>query len=428
MRMMEIPQTDAPVRLSCAWLCTALALGALSGCGGSEEPSDGTQSSSSASSSSLTEFQGGFAYAVSNGPDGASVASFSVGADGSLTSGAQGPVSIPGTSADVVADPSGRYVYTINLDPASNYSNNSISQFAVTSSGDLTPLSPASVALPDVSCVAYAATVDPAGHFLYLVCLESAQGQSVVQFALESDGTLSPLNPAYVSLTATTAAPRPNHLVLDSSGLNAYLASGNQVLHLTVASDGTLSSPAATPVAAVQSVSGFALAPDGQHAYVLGPTTSCGALACSGSVSLYTVNSTGELAATTTLLTIGGQQVPVQLLFDPADSTNAYLLTSEGQSAGVDAVVTGTLVQYSVDSSGMLSPATGSAAASFDYAPLEASIFGSSVYVLGTPPGPAISPPSGLGSYGIGSMGLLTAGPVTAVPGLATGVAFVAAQ
>jgi 6-phosphogluconolactonase (cycloisomerase 2 family) len=343
-------------------------------------------------------------------------------------------VSIAGEAADIVADPSGRYLYTIDVDISGNYHNNIISMFAVTDNGTLAPLSPASVPLPDLSCVADAATIDPAGRFLYVVCEDISGGQAIAQFAIESDGTLSALSPAYISLSASipVGAARPSHLVLDSSRLHAYLASGTRgVVQFTVGNDGTLSSPSATAVAAVPSVIGFALAPDGQHAYVLGfttsPTTGCGAQGCTGRVLLFTVASTGVLTATDSSLTIGAG-IPLQMLFNPADASIAYLLSSHSVAAGVDAIASTSIVQYAADSSGTLSESTGSAAVSFPYYFLEASVFGASLYTLGTPPGPAIIPPSGLGPYSLGSMGLLTARPVTPVPGMAAGVAFVAAH
>lgn len=420
---MRMNQHYDRARLWCAGLCAALALGVLHGCGGSDGDGDGSTSSASSSSSSAATFQGGYAYAVSTssgtGSPAASIYPFSVGADGSLQPLSQAPVSIPGTAADIAAGPSGQYVYTINLDTAGNYQNNTISLFAVSDSGTLAPLATATVALPDLSCVAYAATVDPTGHFLYVVGQDAAHEGSVAQFAIESDGTLSPLNPAYISFPVPSVQAGPNHLVFDSSGQHAYLASANQVALFTVGSDGTLPAPAALTLAAVTNVAGFALAPDGQHAYVLSPD----------SISLYTVASTGELAAAGSLDT-GGQEA-LQLLFDPAQATTAYVLSAPLMPPPTGSPHGANVSQYAVDSSGMLSASTGNSTDFFGFVPVEASVFGPSFYVLGldVPPSADAAPvsPSGLGTYSIGPMGL-TAGPVVDVPGIAAGMVFVAAH
>jgi hypothetical protein len=88
----------------------------------------------------------------------------------------------------------------------------------------------------------------------------------------------------------------------------------------------------------------------------------------------------------------------------------------------------GSIFQYQVNSTGMLSLAT-AAELTFDFDPVNASAFGTNLYALSDPGGPAIIPPSGLADYSIDSQGFLTAGaPLVNAPGIADGMTFVAMQ
>jgi len=106
----------------------------------------------------------------------------------------------------IVVEPSGRFLY------ASKRGDNAIFQFTITASGQLSPLSPSSVAPSATQPESIA--VHPNGKFVYVAADNTSNG-GINQYTMNSDGTLSPLSPAALTLPHTTnviISPNGNYL------------------------------------------------------------------------------------------------------------------------------------------------------------------------------------------------------------------------
>jgi 6-phosphogluconolactonase (cycloisomerase 2 family) len=338
---------------------------------------------------------------------------FAIGGNGSITPLATASVPTGVTPTAIVADPSGQHVYVASV------GDTTVSQYAVTSGGALQPLSPPSLRIdpcgPPLLCPAslgpverYFATVDPAGHFLYVVSSPpkavdaTAQFEAyIAQYAIGSDGTLSRVTTSYVGYPSSP-------LTIDPSGHHAYMASGTVVLPFSIQADGTLS--AMTPVSVTPTAVGVALSPNGQLAYVL---SSCIDLSCNGQVGLYTVDSSGGLRATGVAMNLVGHGPPMELLIDPSGQFG-YLLTEAGGDA-----ITASLFGYAIEPNGVLStdPLIPDATPGHGVA---ASLHHGDVYVLASDSPPALSGGE-VTSYSAG----LTALGSTSVAGLPQAMAVV---
>jgi DNA-binding beta-propeller fold protein YncE len=276
---------------------------------------------------------------------------FAIGYNGSITPLASASVPTGVAPTAIVADPSGQHVYVASV------GDTTISQYAVTSGGALQPLSTPSLRIdpcgPPLACPVslgpverYFATVDPAGHFLYVISSPpkavdaTAQFEAyIAQYAIGSDGTLSRVTTSYVGYPSSS-------LKIDPSGHHAYMASGTVVLQFSIQADGTLS--ALTPVSVTPTAVGVALSPNGQLAYVL---SSCIDLSCDGQVGLYTVDSSGGLRPNGVALNVMGHGTLAELLID-ASGQFGYLLTETGGDA---ISATPSLLGYAIEPNGVLS-------------------------------------------------------------------------
>jgi 6-phosphogluconolactonase (cycloisomerase 2 family) len=356
----------------------------------------------------------GYAYVASADAQGqqvpGAVFQYTIGSDGSLT-----PMSVASVPAGVnptamVSDPSGSYVYVANLGDAT------ISQYAVSTGGGLTALTPkvVSIAGPFPSVGGYSLSVDPNGTFLYVVTTPrdpSGSGASIAQFSIGSDGTLAPFAEPFINTAASAAGP----LTIDPSGQYAYLAGGTtaagggEVSQFSVGSDGTLVPLAPATVVASQTPVGIAIAPSGQTAYVL---SSCVDKACDGQVAQFTIGAAGALTSTDTTITTGSHINPVAMVTSGSPSS-AYLLVN---SMGTD-TNSGLVYQYTIDSTGGLVPETPNSLSVTSGAVAE-STYGSNLYALSAN---AVGVTSGAQSgghidhYTIQSDGLLTAVGTTSV-------------
>lgn len=380
-------------------LASALAISSgLAACGG---PGTSVSVSIPATSS-------GFLYVASAATDGGSgaVLQYSLGSMGSLT--AQSIPSVPaGTDpVGIAADPSGRYVYVVNA------GDRTISQYAVGAGGSLTPLSPATVSLPASTSQGgdFSATVDPSGHYLYVVV--SPPGETLVaspafiaQYSIGSGGLLTPLSPAAITLSTLAVGA----LVVDSIGRHAYLGGGASgvVLQFAIGSDGTLS-PLPLAGVAADDPTGVVLAPRTAVAYVLGR---CVDTACDGEVAQYLIGPDASLNPRQSTTLAGSHIIPVGMVVNAAGSS-AYLLAN---LMGVD-TNSGTLYPYAIDASGALVPQgqleTGSAA-------VAEALNGSDLYILTSDAWAA--PPNGSGGhlahFTLGSGGMPSEAEGTAIAG-----------
>lgn len=118
------------------------------------------------------------------------VAQYSVGAGGSLVPMSPATVAAGTMPMSVAVDRSGRYAYVANYGDGSNPST--VSQYTISSSGGLVPMSVPTVA---AGVGPRFTAVDPTGRFVYVTHYGDA---TVRQYAIGSTGALTPLSPAAV--------------------------------------------------------------------------------------------------------------------------------------------------------------------------------------------------------------------------------------
>jgi len=188
----------------------------------------------------------------------------------------------------IVADKTGNYLYV------SNNSGNNISIYSINqTTGALTPVGTPVTTGSTASSGPWFVTVDPAGADLYVA--NNSEG-SVTSFSIGSGGTLT--SPTTVNVTSATAvlnliiSPNDKYLyVLDEGS-----PSGNgQVYLFTLTSGVPSSAPVGSPVAVGQNPTGMAIDPTS----TLLAVDNSGNHTTAGSISLFTIGSTGALTSQT---------------------------------------------------------------------------------------------------------------------------------
>lgn len=320
------------------------ALVVLSGCGGG-----------SVSKGPAVDPPVGFADvtdAASSAGEVGSVYEYAVQNDGSLSPLAQMSISTGvGPGAVVVAS---GHAYVVNV------GDGTISQYNVAADNSLAPMNPPAVINPGMKTLGVAPStviVDPTGNFLYVA---NSGDATLSQFSIRSGGQLTPLTPATVATgiepvsIAVTAGPSGGHLYVANSGESAPAglvpAGSGSVSQFSIGIDGTLTplNPAAvsagtSPVAITidQSIAPFGAA------YVM---SDCEGSQCTGAIRTFAVGAGGELSAAGAAVTTGGHYDAVGMVTDPSNG-NAYVLTN---LMGVD-TDNGALWQLSVGNNGALS-------------------------------------------------------------------------
>jgi 6-phosphogluconolactonase (cycloisomerase 2 family) len=350
-----------------------------------------------------------------------SVYQYGISADGSLAPMAVASVPAGAGPTAVAADPDGRYVYVVNRGDAT------VSQYAIGTEGGLSPLSPATVGIEGAVAgltVFVGATVDPSGRFLYVVGRgqDPAATASIAQFSIASTGALAPLNPAVFIAPAFADGP----LVIEPTGSYAYVVAnlpGAQVMQLSIGSNGTLKALSPASVAATAHATGISIAPSGQAAYVL---SACTDSTCEGQIALYTIDASGQLSATGATTVTGPHVIPLRLVSSDSGSS-AYLLAN---LMGVD-TNEGAVYQYGVDQTGALTPysppSLGVASGAVDESARGANLYALSANAVGQASG---APTGGhIDHYTIGSDGVLTfVSTITVAAGRPTAMAVVKAR
>ena len=335
----------------------------------------------------------GYAYIVTATPQSrGAVVPYAVSAGGSLSPLSSGPVPTGINPTSIVADPTGHYVYVVDQ------GDNTISQFAISAGGALVALSPAVVSIPapSTSVWSYSASIDPSGHYLYVVGV-SAGSAVIWQFSIGNGGALTPLSPSSVSVTAAITGP----LAIDPAGQYAYLAGVSQVFQFSISGNGSLA-PLATPSIATTNAANVAITPDGHTAYVL---SACIDSACDGQITEYKVGADGTLTSTGSTTPTASHVIPIELETDTSGSS-AYLLANQ---MGVDTNV-GNVYQFAIGSTGSLQPDS-PPSLNITSGAVAANVFGPSFYALSANAvGFASGSPQGghVDHYAIGSGGLLT--------------------
>ena len=263
---------------------------------------------------------------IAYAPDASSgqIFQFTIGPGGGL---AENGSTLAGTNPESLAvDPSGRYVYV------ANFGDGTLSQFSVTASGALLPMTPPTV---PAGSQPGAITVDPWGRSAYAA---NQLGDSISQYLVGIDGALAPMETATVP-TGTS----PVAFTIAPSGRFAYAANFGQkgatpgsVSQYTVQMDGSLI-PLAPPTEATgHGASDVAVDPSGRYAYVTNQYDDA--------VSQYTIGPTGALTPMATG-TVASGKGPQAVVVDPS-----------GRYAYVANFTEGSISQYWVGASGGLTP------------------------------------------------------------------------
>jgi 6-phosphogluconolactonase (cycloisomerase 2 family) len=194
------------------------------------------------------------------------------------------------------------YAYVVNED------DSTVSQFKINTDGTLAALTPVTV---PVTPNAVQALITPNSRFAYVMAQDPATGAAVVsQFKINSDGTLTALTPATVSLgtllTSTSSLlsvssplQLPVHVTMDPQGRFLFAPTPSQILAFPISGTGTLGASVAVATLSTP-IQAFAMDPKGRFAYV-------GCQLPDGSVSIapFTINADG------TFTRIAGQDLAI---------------------------------------------------------------------------------------------------------------------
>lgn len=267
---------------------------------------------------------------------------FALGADGTLS-----PLAQPSIAAGI--NPSALLVVNIGYVYVVNAGDGSISQYNAAADGTLTAMTPATVTNPGMHTLGTTgatATFDTTGNYLYVV---NTADDNVAQFSIGGGGQLTPLTPATV---ATGVAP----VSIVASNTGVYVVNSNaagqagSVSQYTESADGTLTPTDSSPIAAGTNPSVFAIdefSPP-SFAYVL---SNCDGTQCLGSIRQFSVGANGTLTDTGSIVTTGSHYRGVGMVLDQTVSNaTAYVLANE---MGVD-TESSALLSFPVGSSGAL--------------------------------------------------------------------------
>lgn len=178
------------------------------------------------------------------------------------------------------SSPAARFAYGVNA------GNNTVSQYTVNADGSLSPMVPAAVSTGSGPT---SIAVDPSSKYAYV----ANEAGYISQYTIGTDGRLAPMS------TPTVAAVSPNpgqgnvSITVEASGRYAYMTNfaDLSVSQYTINSDGSLSSMTTPTVAAGKYPVAIATDPLGKYAYVANNF---------GTVSQYAINTDGALVPMTT--------------------------------------------------------------------------------------------------------------------------------
>jgi 6-phosphogluconolactonase len=225
---------------------------------------------------------------------------------------------------------------------ATDPGNNSVAQYAIGSTGGLSPLTPATV---PAGSAPWAIVVSPDDKSAYVANL----GGGVSQYNVDpATGALSPKTPAIVPTGGSLVA-----IAVTPDGRSVYVKDQNDGTVSQFSVDpvtGALSPKTPPTVVSARGTGGMAVSPDGESAYVVGgSSTSC----CT--VWQYDISSTtGALSPKSPANFTDCCGDPLDVAVTP-DSKNAYVTAF----SFVSFPPVGAVAQYNVDPvSGVLSPKT----------------------------------------------------------------------
>jgi 6-phosphogluconolactonase (cycloisomerase 2 family) len=113
---------------------------------------------------------------------------YTINANGTLT---KNGLSVPFSqfAFQCAVTPDGKYLYVVAL----NTPDNVVAQYAINANGTITPLSPPTVPAGSFTT---SVTVSPDGKYLYVT---NNKDNTISQFRINADGTLRPLSPPNVN-------------------------------------------------------------------------------------------------------------------------------------------------------------------------------------------------------------------------------------
>jgi hypothetical protein len=321
------------------------ALLALSGCG-SGQSSSITQPTSTQPSGRVA-----YAYVASAGSNPGSagvIYEYAVMSDYSVSP-------LPQVSIGAGIDPAAvvlaqGHAYVVNV------GDGTISQYDVAADQSLTPMNPATVTNPGMHTLGVApvaATIDPTGSFLYVT---NAADDTVSQFSITGSGQLVPLTPSTVA-TGVDPVAIVDALVPDSTAAYYVVNSGAPGDTGTVSAYSSGENGALVPLgsdtpAAGTNPTAIAINDVSTNVYVM---SNCDGAQCTGSIRQFAVGSDGALTDTGVIATTGSHYDAVGMaISQPGPNSYAYVLSNATGAS----THTGALWQYGVGSTGALTPAS----------------------------------------------------------------------
>jgi 6-phosphogluconolactonase (cycloisomerase 2 family) len=326
-----------------------------------------------------------FAYVVNNGDD--TVSQFSIdGATGLLVPQTVASVKTGNSPQSVTVDPSHHYVYITNL------TDNTISQYVIQSDGTLAPNTPATVA---TGLGPWAVTLSPSGNWAYVV---NSTDNTISQFSVSPSGTL-----VATAIAPIAAGPEPWNLTLSPDGKYAYVsdhgtgapAAGMSISQYSIdASSGALSVLTPSSIFSESTYpAGIAVDANSAFAYVANIT--------GDTLAQYAIGADGTLSKLAPVTVAAGTE-PAYVAIDPS---NQYVYAANF-TIDVNPGMAGTVSQYTLGTSGQLTPmATPAVAAGVGPAWMAFDSFGHYLYVTNVGNGTL---PGTVSEYSIGTGGALT--------------------
>jgi 6-phosphogluconolactonase (cycloisomerase 2 family) len=305
----------------------------------------------------VSDPSGRYVYVVNQGD--ATISQYVVGSGGGLAPLSPTVVNIaapfPAIGAYAASiDPSGRFLYVVAVPLPLNppVPSASIAQYSIGAGGTLTSLTPAYVSVPAAAMGPLA--IEPSGQYAYLASATSAAGGQVSQFFIGNDGTLAPLTPAVVAVTRT-----PNGVAIAPSGQTAYVLSScidtaceGQVAQYTIATNGTLTATGSTTLTGGHVIPvGMVIDASGSSAYLL--TNLMGVDTNIGAVYGYAINSAGDLVPDTPP-SVG---VASGAVAEAAYGPNLYALSANARGFASNPQPGGHVDHYAIGPGGRLSAA-----------------------------------------------------------------------
>ncbi len=170
--------------------------------------------------------RGAYAYLVNR--DSNAVSRYPIQSTGLLDTGSVTSATAGGSPQDMAIHPTGRFAYVVNIN------NLSVSQYAINNVGELSALTPATVAAGTrPSSVA----ITPDGEFVYVVNRGPGSAATISIYRVETDGTLT------TAQADVAVGGRAGRGVIDPSGAYLYVSgiSATAVWQFAISSNGALS-------------------------------------------------------------------------------------------------------------------------------------------------------------------------------------------